>query len=369
MSFVVKDNIRVRGMPFTSGHPLFAHRVAEQTAPAVELFLAAGAEFRGMTQTDAGGFGITTPQTTNPVAPEYVVGGSSGGTAAAVAAGCADFGLGTDTGGSVRIPAACTGLFAFKPSFEAVSAEGLDPLSPSLDHVGLMARSFAILSHAAKVLLGAPAAGTVPELRVEPLHIGIDRNFPKIWSTETRTSFWAVCGKLHAFGHKLIELPMPEREDVTKAHGIVVLREARELYSWCSNEQIESLGEAATKALRSRSPTGSCEYGRSLGSFARARATMDKAFARVDIVINPTLAGHPPLAGTHAMELGNGTVPAIKGAVLETCLANVLGAPVIAMPTTERVGPLPFNLQIMGPRGSDQRLLELSRHLTEALCA
>lgn len=367
LSFVVKDNIRVRGMPFTSGHPLFANRVAEKTAPAVELLLAAGAEFRGMTETDAGGFGVTTPQTKNPVFPEYVVGGSSGGTAAAVAADRADFGLGTDTGGSVRIPAACTGLFAFKPTFEAVPTEGMDPLAPSLDHIGLMARNFHVLSRAATTLLRPRTARTVPARCA--LRIGIDRKAPEFWSPETRVAFQAVCRRLRARGHILVELLLPEREDLAKAHGTLVLREARELYVSCSREQLERLGEAAARALRSRPTRENPDYDWALGLFAAARATMTEAFARVDLVINPTLAGFPPLAGKHEMELGNGPVPAIRGALLETCLGNVLGTPVIGIPTTERVGPLPFNLQLMGPRGSDRRLLELSPQLAETLCA
>ena len=83
-----------------------------------------------MTQTDAGGFGVSTPQTFNPKAPNLIVGGSSGGSAAAVAAGYCDFAVGTDTGGSVRMPAACTGLVSFKPTYGRVSNEGVWPLAP-----------------------------------------------------------------------------------------------------------------------------------------------------------------------------------------------------------------------------------------------
>ena len=171
-------------MPFTSGHPLFAQRLATKTAEAVEILLAAGAEFRGMTRTDAGGFGVTTPQTKNPVAPAYVVGGSSGGTAAAIASGSADFGLGTDTAGSLRIPAACTGLFGFKPSFEAVPTDGIDPLSPSFDHLGLLAGNFELLQRAAKQLLRVHGKGAGSANAV--LHIGIDKTIPDGWTQETR---------------------------------------------------------------------------------------------------------------------------------------------------------------------------------------
>ena len=97
----------------------------------------AGARIVGVTRTDAGGFGVTTPEVENPVAPGRTVGGSSGGSAAAVAAGLADVALGTDTGGSVRIPAACTGLIGFKPTRGRIATDGVWPLAPSLDHVGV----------------------------------------------------------------------------------------------------------------------------------------------------------------------------------------------------------------------------------------
>ena len=90
----------------------------------------AGARIVGVTRTDAGGFGVTTPEVENPVAGGRTVGGSSGGSAAAVAAGLADVALGTDTGGSVRIPAACTGLIGFEPTRGRIGNDGVWPLSP-----------------------------------------------------------------------------------------------------------------------------------------------------------------------------------------------------------------------------------------------
>ena len=142
----VKDNIAVRGLPFTAGHPLFADRIAQEDAWAVRRLREAGARIVGVTRTDAGGFGVTTPEVENPAAPGRTVGGSSGGSAAAVAAGLADVALGTDTGGSVRIPAACTGLIGFKPTRGRISNDGVWPLSPSFDHVGVIGRDLDIVA-------------------------------------------------------------------------------------------------------------------------------------------------------------------------------------------------------------------------------
>jgi hypothetical protein len=133
--------------PFTAGHPLFADRVSDADASCVQRLRAAGARIVGMTRTDAGGFGVSTPEVENPIAPGRTVGGSSGGSAAAVAAGLADAALGTDTGGSVRIPAACTGLIGLKPTRGRIATDGLWPLAPSLDHVGVIGRDLDTIGH------------------------------------------------------------------------------------------------------------------------------------------------------------------------------------------------------------------------------
>src|SRR5690242_1409067 len=121
----VKDNIRVDGLPFTAGLPMYRGRVASRDATAVRLIREAGAQIVGVTCTDAAGLGVATPAVTNPASPDHIAGGSSGGAAAAVAAGDADLGLGTDTGGSVRIPAACCRIYGFKPSHGRVSTDGV----------------------------------------------------------------------------------------------------------------------------------------------------------------------------------------------------------------------------------------------------
>src|SRR6266852_3751861 len=152
----VKDNIAVAGLPFTAGHD----------APAVRQLRDAGARIVGVTRTDAGGFGVSTPVVKNPAAPGRTVGGSSGGSAAAVAAGLADVALGTDTGGSVRIPAACTGLIGFKPTRGRIATDGVWPLAPSLDHIGVIGRDLDIVARTTEALLGPdPALRTDPQAR------------------------------------------------------------------------------------------------------------------------------------------------------------------------------------------------------------
>src|SRR5262245_35584175 len=156
----VKDNIAVAGLKWTAGLPLFADRIAEHDAPCVAALRAAGAEVVGTVATDSAGFGMMTPGVINPLAADRTVGGSSGGSAAAVAAKLADIALGTDTAGSVRVPAACCGLYGLKPTCGRISLDGVTPLSRSFDHVGILAADLNVLARTTDVLLAGRGGGT-----------------------------------------------------------------------------------------------------------------------------------------------------------------------------------------------------------------
>jgi amidase len=171
LTFVVKDLIDVAGHITGAGNPDWAARQAPATrsAPIVERLRRGGAQLVGKTVTDELAFSLEgenahygTP--VNPRAPEHLPGGSSSGSAVAVAAGLADLGLGTDTGGSVRVPASFCGLFGWRPTHGRLSMEGIVPFAPSYDTVGLLARDAVSLQRAAQCLLGA-ARQIVPRSR------------------------------------------------------------------------------------------------------------------------------------------------------------------------------------------------------------
>ena len=160
LSFALKDVFEVEGVSRCAGNPdwLRTHPAATRTAPAVARLLDAGASLRGLTITDELTLGLAgenfhygTP--TNPAAPDRVPGGSSCGSAAAVAGGLVDFALGTDTGGSVRVPASYCGIFGFRPTHGRVSNEGVVPLAPSCDTVGWFARDAKVLRMVGEILI------------------------------------------------------------------------------------------------------------------------------------------------------------------------------------------------------------------------
>ena len=160
LTFALKDVFDVEGVTACAGNPdwLRTHRAATRTAPAVDKLLDAGASLRGLTITDELTLGLNgenfhygTP--TNPAAPDRVPGGSSCGSAAAVAGGLVDFALGTDTGGSVRVPASYCGIFGFRPTHGRVSNTGVVPLAPSFDTIGWFARDAKVLRMVGEILL------------------------------------------------------------------------------------------------------------------------------------------------------------------------------------------------------------------------
>src|SRR6478752_5633257 len=170
LRFAVKDLIDVAGHPTGCGNPtwLATHPPAEVSAICVEQLLSAGAQCEGKTITDELAFSLLGENhhygaPLNPAAPERVTGGSSNGSASAVACGLVDFALGTDTGGSVRVPASNCGIWGWRPSHGLISVAGVMPFAPTLDTVGVFARDVNVLAKVAFVLFSAaPVSPTKP---------------------------------------------------------------------------------------------------------------------------------------------------------------------------------------------------------------
>lgn len=178
---LVKDLIDVAGVRTTYGSKIYADHVPARSASSVERLVAAGAVVVGKANLHEFAWGVTSQNpwygtVQNPARPGRTTGGSSGGNAAALAAGLCDLGLGTDTGCSIRLPASCCGVVGFKPSWGRIPVDGVFPLCPSFDTVGPMGRSVADVALAWSVLAGAP----VPEPRLEGLDVGLLTRAPSV---------------------------------------------------------------------------------------------------------------------------------------------------------------------------------------------
>jgi Asp-tRNA(Asn)/Glu-tRNA(Gln) amidotransferase A subunit family amidase len=364
----VKDNIAVRGLPFTAGHPLFADRIADEDAWAVQRLRQAGARIVGVTRTDAGGFGVTTPEVENPVAGGRTVGGSSGGSAAAVAAGLADVALGTDTGGSVRIPAACTGLIGFKPTRGRIDNDGVWPLAPSLDHVGVIGRDLDIVARTTEVLLGPDQAARLGP--PGPLHVGIDRAWLAACDHTVATAFLQVVDALQHRGIAILPITLPDLDGLLTAHGTILLAEARKVYGSLDVARLAPRAQRSLKAAEALTPE-TLAAARRLA--ARASAAIDAMFDVkapfdvIDVILSPTIPCPVPPREARSVQINGHKVPAVNALISNTAPFNLSGHPALALPSNIAVQGIPLSIQLAGRSAADLSLFGAARAIAPVL--
>ncbi|MGW6201990.1 AtzH-like domain-containing protein [Kribbella sp. NPDC055110] len=361
MRVAVKDLFAVAGQRIGAGNPawLAAAPIEPTHAAAVSALLANGADVAGLAQTDELAFSLAgtnihygTP--VNPAAPGRITGGSSSGPAAAVATGQADIGLGTDTAGSIRVPASYCGLYGLRTTHDAVDRTGLVPLAPSFDTVGILARTSAVLTAAAGTLL--PAADVVPtrELLVAPTLLDLAE-------PDTRL---AVEAALRAFAlrHDLpvrrVELDRDALEDWFVAFRQVQSAEAWRIHGEFVTAHPGGFEPAVEARFRSGATVGDAQEAAARAVLEGARAVLHELLPPGVVLALPTSSSPaPPTDGDAA------AIDEIRGATLRlTCLASLAGLPALSIPTA-RVGTLPAGLCLAGGPGTDRALLAL---LTEA---
>ena len=360
LTFAAKDIYDVAGYVTGNGNPDWerTHEPAKGTAWAVRALVDAGASLEGKTITDEltrGIFGENVHYSTpvNPRAPGRVPGGSSSGSASAVAAGLVDFALGSDTGGSVRIPASFCGLYGLRTTLGRIPMDGVLPQAPSFDTIGWFARDAQTFARVGAVLLGGRPVGASPSRLViaedafeaadedvrQALQPAMDRLTAQ-FGTVTRTRL--APGGLNAW---------------TAAQGVLQNREA-----WVTaGEWIERVNprfsfEVSERYVTARDVTDE--------QVARARVVADAAAGRMEEVLGRDAVVCLPTAPFPASPLGESVTR--KSRELRprifalTCIAGLLGAPQITLPAAEVQG-LPVGLSLLGARGADQMLIGLAQ--------
>jgi aspartyl-tRNA(Asn)/glutamyl-tRNA(Gln) amidotransferase subunit A len=304
---------------------------------------AAGYANTGKTNLHEFAYGITSQNpwygdVANPIAPGRTAGGSSGGSAAALASGLADAALGTDSGGSIRIPAACCGVVGFKPSHGLVSTGGVFPLAPSFDHGGPMARSVADCAR----MLAALADG-VQERRLERLEeVEVGVAWTDLADPLVRARVEEAAARFPR--RRTLELPHAE------AIGPVFMREVaevhRDLFPAHSDRYGANVRHKITKALA----LTDAQYERAAAERERYRERMAEACTGVDLVVTPTLAFVAPPADSDEL--------ALRAAMIRfTFPFNALGWPALALPCGRAELGLPASVQLVSPAGDDALVL------------
>ncbi|WP_235961251.1 allophanate hydrolase [Falsiroseomonas selenitidurans] len=369
----VKDNIDVAGMPTTAACPDFAHLPAE-SAPAVARLVAAGALIVGKTNLDQFATGLVGTRTPHPVprnacAPGRVPGGSSSGSAVAVAQGLAVLALGTDTAGSGRVPAALNGLVGLKPSVGAIPSRGVVPACPSLDCISVFATSVADAWAAYAVMAGPDAADpwsrpiTLGAPGAPLTRLGIPREADlHLDGAEQRAAWEASLARIPP-GTTLAEI------DLTP-----FLEVARLLYEGAFVAERDAafghlVPRAAMHPVTQRILAGAARFTATdafagLHRLAALRLATLPAWGRMDALLVPTAPNFPTLAALEADPIG----PNARLGTY-TNFVNLLDLAALAVPAVRRPDGLPFGVTLIGPRGSDAALSATGAHLMQAMAA
>jgi aspartyl-tRNA(Asn)/glutamyl-tRNA(Gln) amidotransferase subunit A len=340
----VKDLLDTAGLTTTYGSIIFAEHVPATNAVAVDRLEAAGYEVAGKTNLHEFAYGVSSQNAhfgtvPNPRFPGRLAGGSSGGSAAAIASGEVDLALGTDSGGSIRIPAAWCGIVGFKPTFDLVDVAGCFPLAPSYDHVGPMASTVAGCSELMRALVPGFAASELDSL--EELRIA------STWLDEAdapvRDRVAAVIELLP--GCSAIELPFPD-----PAENALFMREVADVHRGLFPERADEYGEGIRWKLERCLTVTNGEVAAAERLRAEYRERCAEAFDGFDLLVAPAVAIEPPAADADERELRS------RGIRL-TYPLDVLGWPALALPAGLTVNGLPASIQLIGRPGADALVL------------
>ena len=367
----VKDLLDLGGLPTTAASRARAGHRAAADAPALAALRRAGAILIGKCNLHEFAFGTTGADsafgpTRNPHAPAHVAGGSSSGSAVSVAAGMALASVGTDTGGSIRIPAAACGVVGLKPTFGELSCDGVVPLAPTLDHVGPLALTVDDAAAVYRTLAGGgetvAAAGGGDDGRLPAtIRIGLPRRyFLDLLDPAVRTAFGAAVERMRAGGAEPATVDIPHAPEIPWAYRHTQLREAYAAHA----ATLETRGNDYSPTVRQR-----LELGRSVSpaDYARAQAVretlrgeVDAALAGRHALLLPTLAIPAPRLGAEEVAVGDRTVDVRSVTLRLTQLFNLTGHPAVSIPCGTTPDGLPCAAQLVGRRGATARLLALA---------
>lgn len=379
----LKDNFWTRGVRTTAGSKILADFVPDQDSDVAAALARAGAILLGKTNMHEFAYGITsenphygTPR--NPWARERITGGSSGGSAAAVATGLGFASVGTDTGGSIRIPAALCGIVGLKPTFGLVSVEGVVPLAPSFDHAGPLARSVTD----ACILLEA-IAGDYPRGEKRPDHRKLRASRPRRFRVGWPRHFFfervdeevrrlvEAAAKIFqsSLGGRIEEVPLPRLAGAIDDASNLVVAEASYYH--------ESQGYYPARAAEyGEDVRGHLAWGHELRAVDYLRAAAKRreveedfaaAFESVDVIVAPTSPIPAPRIGTTEVRVTEERETTVRAELLRmTRPANLTGLPAISLPCGFTREGLPVGLQLIGPRWGEAKLLSIALAYEEA---
>ena len=361
----VKDLVDIAGTPTTSGSAV-PPLIPQADAPIVTRLRAAGAIIIGKTNLHEFAFGTTTEETAfgvvrNPFDSARSAGGSSSGAAVALVEGMCFGSIGTDTGGSIRIPSAACGTVGLKPSGSELSCQGIVPLSGTCDHVGPMTRTVADARLMFEALVGTPVPVTTG---TRAFSFGIPSGYLMArLDPEVRTALASARAALEAQGHRVQDVTIDRSEITPDVYLHIVLPEASAYHA----PLLERYSERYSPGVRLRLEMGRYvlaeDYVRAMTLRAELAAAVDRALARCDALLLPTLPVPAPLLGASTVDLEGAPEPTRAAMLRLTQLFNLTGHPAVSIPSGRTRTGLPIGMQLVGARHETAMLLDIAERV------
>jgi aspartyl-tRNA(Asn)/glutamyl-tRNA(Gln) amidotransferase subunit A len=375
----VKDLYDTAGIRTTSSSAQRSDHVPNADSVSVAKLYEAGMVLIGKTHTHEFAYGATTPTTGNPWAPDRTPGGSSGGSGAAVGSGVVHVALGSDTGGSIRIPAALCGTVGLKPTFGRASRAGVASLSWSLDHVGPLSRNVvdSALVMAAMSGYDRTDPGTV-DVPVPDMVTGIDAGvagkkigIPVNYYTEqvnadATQAASVAAATLEALGAELVEVTIPMAEHIIPTEWAIMMPEATAYHTDYLRDSPEKFTDETRTFLEVGAAQLATDYINALRLRTLIQAAWREMFASIDVLLAPTLAATAALRSDPFIRWGDGTVEGATPAYVRlSAPANVTGLPALSVPAAFTAEGLPLGVQIIGKPFAEPEILQFGYALEQ----
>lgn len=371
----IKDLFDVRGVATTAGSPLLRDNVAQDDAFVVKQLREAGAIFLGKLNMHEWALGVTgvNPHfgaARNPWNTDYITGGSSSGSGAALAAGLCYGALGSDTGGSIRIPSSLCGVVGLKPTYGRVSVRGVIPLAWSLDHAGPMGRNVDDVAALFKIIsmydINDPYSMRNMNSEFHTPHsqfqIGIpDDYFFSDLHPDTEAAFRAAIKTLGEIGFELRDVALPGFEVSEKASAKILLAEAAAYHLNHIEHDADHIGEDVLTRFKWGLDVTGVEYALARRTQLEWKHKIERLFDSIDVLVLPAT----PIPATRIEE--SDPVALSRGNLTRfTRMFNLTGHPALVLPCGRTADGLPIGLQIVGPHWQEEKIIQIARSYEEA---
>lgn len=376
----VKDLIDLEDLPTTAASRVRSGHRASADAPVLRRLRDAGAIFIGKCNLHEFAFGTTGEDsafgaTRNPHAPGHMAGGSSSGSAASVAAGMALASVGTDTGGSIRIPAAACGVVGLKPTFGELSCDGVVPLGASLDHVGPLARTVTDAATVFLVMAGQridvgqnPCGSVTANRQSRPARLALPREyFLDLLDDDVRDAFEGALARLKNAGCRIEDVSIAQADLIAATYRTTVLYEAFQIHEKALRARPDDYSPRVRERLEMGRDASTKSYHQAQHDRRQLCRSVDTALRGVDALVLPTLPIPAPILGTNTVEIG-GSTHGIRMLTLRlTQLFDLTGHPAISLPCGTTGRGLPCGAQLVGHLGETSELLAVASRYEQVI--